>query len=483
MKLSRSLEQNKGMIRRRCSQSADVLLNDLMVGAHRCTVCWCDGMVDNLQCHELVFRQLHAAGHFLRAQGLFNDLLRGRGKLYDAKQTDELEQLVGWLMSGHAVVLIDGVAGALAVSAQGYACRAISESYTEENVRSSREGFVESIKVNITMIRRRIKSGRLVFEGMTAGSVSKTEIAVVYLKNRVSPKLVEAVKKRLRETKLELVLESGYLQPFLEPRKLSLFATTGHTERPDTLCAKLLEGRVGVLVDGTPFALILPYLFTESFQCFDDYTNKPYYASMVRVLKYLAFLVSFLLPGLYVAVVSFSPELLPSGLLVNIAQAQQNTALPLMLEALFIHFVYEVVREAGLRLPRPVGHAVSLIGALVIGDAAISAGIIAAPMVMAVAFTALCSFTIPLLYEPVTVLRLAFILIGGTLGLVGVAFALVVVLLNICAVNSYGVPYMSPITPYSRPLFTDGFIRKSWVYHAGRSKNLYHLNGAQQSDE
>ncbi|MEG2259997.1 MAG: spore germination protein, partial [Oscillospiraceae bacterium] len=250
-----------------------------------------------------------------------------------------------------------------------------------------------------------------------------------------------------------------------------------------TLCAKLLEGRVGIIVDGTPFALILPYLFSENFQSFDDYTNKPYYASLIRILKYIAFAVSFLLPGLYVAIVYFNPELLPSGMLLNIARAQQNTSLPLLGEALFIHFIYEVVREAGLRLPRPIGHAVSLIGALVIGDAAVSAGIIASPMVMTIALTSLCSFTIPMLYEPVTMLRLAFIIIGGLFGLVGITFALTAVLLNICALNSYGIPYMSPITPFSKPLFTDGFVRKGWTVHGGNSRQLTQMNGAHKLDE
>ncbi len=485
MNLSKSLNKNKSYIKKMSAGSADVMINELKVGLHRCAVVWCDGMTNHLQCYEIIFRRLYAVDSIccLRADALFKHFASGRGKMYDAKTTGELEELMTWIMSGHAVLLIDGVDQAIGVSAQGFAYRAISESYTEENVRSSREGFVETIKVNIAMIRRRVKSGLLVFENMNVGTVSKTDVSIVYLRDRVSPKLVQAVKKRLNSVEVELALESGYIQPFLEPRKLSLFATTGHTERPDTLCAKLLEGRVGVLIDGTPFALVLPYLFTENFQSFDDYTNKPYYASMIRMLKYLAFVISFLLPGLYVAIVSFNPELLPSGMLVNIAMAQQNTALPLVWEALFIHFIYEVVREAGLRLPRPIGHAVSLIGALVIGDAATSAGIIAAPMVMAVALTALCSFTIPLLYEPTTVLRLAFILIGGTLGVVGISFALVVVLLNICAVNSYGVPYMAPITPFSKPLFTDGFVRRSWAYHAQKSKRLYHLNGAHESDE
>lgn len=477
--------QNKEMIRRKTGGSEDIIMSDVKVGRHCCTVVWCDGMTNHMQCYEMIFKHLYmvGAGKILRAESLFDFFANGKGKIYDGRAINDLDEMLGLIMSGHAVLLINGVAESIAVSAQGYSFRAVSESYTEENVRSSREGFAEPIKVNISLVRRRIRSADLVFENLKVGTVSRTDVTIVYLKDRVSPKLIKSVKNRLNEASNELVLESGYIQPFLEPRKLSLFSTTGHTERPDTLCAKLLEGRIGILVDGTPFALVLPYLFSENFQSFDDYTNKPYYASLIRILKYLAFAVSFLLPGIYVAVVSYSPYALPSGMLINIAQAQQNTALPLILEALFIHFIYEVVREAGLRLPRPVGHAVSLIGALVIGDAAINAGIIASPMVMVIALTSLCSFTVPLLYEPITFLRFAFILIGGTLGMIGISLAALVVMMNICAVNSYGVPFMAPFSPFSRILFTDGLIRKSWLRHAGKTENLYDMNGAHESDE
>ncbi|MEG0912984.1 MAG: spore germination protein [Oscillospiraceae bacterium] len=485
MKLSVNLKENERKIKEYCSSSADVVINKLKVGRHNCLVMWCDGMTNHLQCYEILYKQLYAVEplRYLTPKSLYEHFTNSSNKLYDSKTTDNYEDLINKLMSGCVLLLIDGIDKGISVSAQGYNFRAVSESYTEENVRSSREGFVEPIKVNITLVRRRIKSNLLVFESMQVGTISNTEISIAYLKDRVSQKLIKSIKQKLAKVDVELTLESGFVQPFLEPRKFSLFSSTGHTERPDTLCAKLLEGRVGIIVDGTPFALILPYLFSENFQSFDDYTNKPYYASLIRILKYIAFAVSFLLPGLYVAIVYFNPELLPSGMLLNIARAQQNTSLPLLGEALFIHFIYEVVREAGLRLPRPIGHAVSLIGALVIGDAAVSAGIIASPMVMTIALTSLCSFTIPMLYEPVTMLRLAFIIIGGLFGLVGITFALTAVLMNICALNSYGIPYMSPITPFSKPLFTDGFVRKGWTVHGGNSRQLTQMNGAHKLDE
>ena len=282
------------------------------------------------------------------------------------------------------------------------------------------------------------------------------------MKSAVSPELLRQVRYRLSKVNIDVVLETGYLQPFLDTRPLSLFSGVGVTERPDTLCAKVAEGRVGLLLDGTPYALIVPYLFNENFQSLDDYSHRPYFATFIRWLKYASFALSILLPGLYVAMGSFHPELLPHTLLMNLVSSEEATPFPLMLEALFTFFIYEIVREAGLRMPRAVGHAVSIVGGLVIGDAAVSAGLIGAPMVIVVAITAISSFVAPSLYEPVTVLRFAFILIGGLLGVFGVTLGACAVLANLCAVNPFGVPATSPATPFSLYAMRDVLVRWGW---------------------
>ncbi|MEA4911635.1 MAG: spore germination protein [Oscillospiraceae bacterium] len=202
-------------------------------------------------------------------------------------------------------------------------------------------------------------------------------------------------------------------------------------------------------------------------------------ASVQLALAIFAFFISIFLPGLYVAVANFNPELIPLTLLFNIVEAQRKTPMPLMYEALFITVVYEIVREAGLRLPRPVGHAVSLVGALVVGDAAVTAGIIGSPMVMIVALTAISSFTIPMLHEPITVLRYVFIVIGGLLGPVGISIGLCLLLLNICSINTYGVPYTVQLSPFSKTLFSDGFVKKGWRSQAKDRVRLRDLNGVQ----
>ena len=294
--------------------------------------------------------------------------------------------------------------------------------------------------------------------------------------------MVQEVERRLSEAVFDSLLDSGYLRPFLESGPFSLFSGTNVTERPDTLCAKLSEGRIGILVDGSPFAVVAPTLFAEHFQSADDYSERPYYAVLMRLIKYLAFFLTMLLPGCYVAAVEYHPELLPAELLFRVAEAESGMAFPLMAEALFVHFLYELMREAGLRLPRPVGHAIGIVGALVIGDAAVSAGLIGTPMVLIVALTAISSFVVPSLYEPLTLLRLVFILLGGTLGLYGVVLGLCFVGANLCSVTVLGVPATSPEMPFSGYAMRDTLLRMSWKWLGRRQFLVSRTAGTGQND-
>ena len=231
------------------------------------------------------------------------------------------------------------------------------------------------------------------------------------------------------------------------------------------------------MVDGTPFVMVTPYLFTENFQSVDDYDNKPYYASFIRFLKYFSFFISIFLPGLYVAVGTFHQEMLPSTLLFNIATSEVITPFPLMLEAVIIFVIYEIMREAGLRLPKTIGHAVSIIGAIVIGDAMVSAGIIGAPMLIVVALTAMSSYVVYQLYEPVSILRIVLILLGGTTGIYGVMVATALLVVNISSIEVYGVPYTAPISPFYKPAMEDTFIRRSWKKLNKRQFKIQDMDG------
>lgn len=463
VRLNRDLMENMVKVRALSQNSTDLLERQIEVSGVPVAILMCEGMVNLQLFTQILVRPLtelsleNADGEAVARWVSRETVLSG-----DQKEFFTYDELFSFLMAGFVVLLIDGVDRGIACGMQGYSFRSVSEPSTEMNITGSREGFVEPIRVNQTLIRRRLRSPSLKFEMYPIGEKSRTDICLVYLTDTADPRMVEEVKRRLGKLSSDILLSQGYLRPYLEGQPLSPFSSVGTTERPDTLCAKINEGRIGILVDGTPFALVVPYLFEEHFQSMDDYSYRPYYGSFIRLLKYFAFLLSIFLPGGYVAITSFSPEMLPDSLLFNIAASEQQTPFSMMTEALVIHLIYEIMREAGLRLPRPVGHAVSIIGALVIGDAAVKAGIIGSSMVMVVALTALSSFVVPSLYEPAAILKFVFILVGGTWGLFGISVGFVLLLTNLCALESLGVPIMAPLSPCAPADLRDGLWRTGW---------------------
>lgn len=477
--LGANLLDNMIHLRKLCQNSSDFLTRQIRVGSSTLQFLMMEGMVSQQTMSEILLEPLLNQPFSPDAQpGEIYDFIENRSVLAtDMKDVYTDEEVLRYMMSGFVVLLMDGLAKGVAFGMQGYNFRSISEPSNEVNERGSREGFTEPIRVNMSMVRRRVKSPALKFELFTLGKKSKTDICLVYMTDQVSSRLLREVRSRLRSIRLDMVLTSGYLQPFLEGKPWSLFSDVGTTERPDVLAAKINEGRIAVLVDGTPFALIVPYLFSENFQSLDDYAHRAYYASFIRMLKYISFAAAILLPALYVAIGSFHPELLPHALLFNIAAAEETTPFPLMIEALIIHFLYEIMREAGLRLPRAVGHAVSIVGALVIGDAAVTAGLIGAPMVLVVAATAIASFVVPSLYEPVSVLRFVFIILGGSTGLYGIALGGLYLLVNLCSLNNFGAVYTSPITPLSLTGMRDTFIRTSFTRMQKKNVRIQNLPG------
>lgn len=477
--LESSLECNLKNIAKYTSNSSDVNVKTAMVGNNHIAIITCEGMADTDTLAQLVYQTLNTA----QCAGLSpNELMEHFFKVYllAAEQIEiyNLGDLVLKMQSGFAIILVDGCTKCIAIGVQGYKSRGIDEPSTELDVRGSREGFTEVVRTNMSMLRRRIKSPTLVFELYPIGERSNTDICVCYMSDKVSPKLLKDVKKRLGEVNLDTILESGYIQPYLEGRGGWFFSECGTCERPDSLAAKLYEGRVAVLVDGTPFALVVPFLFIENFQTLDDYTQKPFYAFFIRLVRLAAYFITLFLPGAYVAIASYHPEMLPSTLLLNLVAAEQTAPYSLMGECLFLHFMYEILREAGIRLPRPVGHAIGVVGGLVIGDITVSAGLAGAPMVLVVALSGLCSFVVPAMYEKTVVLRFIYILAGGLFGLYGLALAAGAVIIKMCTLNTYGVPYMSPISPFTPKAMRDMIVRAGWRNLAKSEVKVQDLNGA-----
>ncbi len=477
--LTPSLQENLAALRELFDVSSDLVIREITVAGYAAAVVSIEGMVDRHAMSDAVIMPLlQLKPTYETPRALMAHIENGVLGIVDILKATTLAQLSNLIVSGFAAVLVEGVSHATLGGMQAFMIRGISEPSTEVTVRGSREGFTEAIRVNISMIRRRLKTPQLTFEMLSVGSASQTAVCLCYLRDRVSDTLLQDIRRRIENCPLEIVLESGYLQPFLEGKNHSLFTEVDTTERPDTLCGKMAEGRIGVLVDGTPFALVVPYLFVEHFQTMDDYAQHPVYASFIRSIKYVSFIISLFLPALYVAVGTHHAEMLPSVFLLPFINSDRSTPFPLTIEALLIHFVFEIMREAGLRFPKSVGHAVSIVGALVIGESAVRAGLVGAPMVIIVALTSISAFVLPSLYGSIATLRFVFIVLGGTLGLYGVMLGGLLLLCSICSMNVKSIPYMAPITPFSFQAMRDVFIRADWRVLGQRRFMVQNVKGS-----
>lgn len=477
--LTSSLKQNLEGLRQMFDVSSDLVIREITVAGYSAAVVSIEGMVDrHAMADAVIMPLLHLQERYSSPEQLMAYIETGVLGIVDILKATTLQELSNLIVSGFAAVLVEGVNHATLGGMQAFMIRSISEPSTEVTVRGSREGFTEAIRINVSMIRRRLKTPQLTFEMLSVGSASQTAVCLCYLRDRVSQELLESIRNRIESCPLEIVLESGYLQPFLEGENHSLFTEIDTTERPDTLCGKMAEGRIGVLVDGTPFALVVPYLFVEHFQTMDDYSQHPVYASFIRSIKYVSFFISLFLPALYVAVGTHHVEMLPSVFLLPFINSDRSTPFPLVIEALLIHFVFEIMREAGLRFPKSVGHAVSIVGALVIGESAVRAGLVGAPMVIIVALTSISAFVLPTLYGSIATLRFVLIVLGGMLGLYGVMLGGLLLLCSICSMNLQGIPYTAPLTPFSLKAMRDVFIRADWRILGKRRFSVQNVKGS-----
>ncbi|MCG8483186.1 MAG: spore germination protein, partial [Clostridia bacterium] len=352
------------------------------------------------------------------------------------------------------------------IDAKGWDSRNISEPTNEVTVRGPREGFTETLRVNTSLLRRKIRDPNLTFETVKLGERTQTHVSIVYLNDLTNPKIVETLKERLKTIQIDGILDSGYIDEFIEDAPYSIFSTISRSERPDTVASKILEGRVAILVDGTPIALTVPMLFIESFQSPEDYYSRSYYSSMVRMIRFVSFFISILAPGIYIAITTFHQEMIPTPLLITMVESRAGVPFPAFLECLVMVLSFEILKEAGIRLPRSVGQAVSIVGALVIGESAVSAGLIGEPMVIVIAVTAIASFVIPDLSDISGILRLIFIGLAGLAGAYGIILGLLGMTIHLINLESFGAPFLSPLIPLDLQGMKDAFDRfPLWTFN------------------
>lgn len=478
-KIFPSVKDNMDKLNSDYKDCSDFLLRECIVGGRNCIVCVLDGMINSLQLSQMIMSPLlNYKFETDEPDDLFKTIKLRVVNSLEMSEAETFDDVYFYLSSGFAAVFIDGVSKCLVMGIQGFEKRKMGEPTNEADIKGAKECFTETLNDNKATLHRRIKSPKLKMKQFKIGSDVKTSVVVCYIESVADMRLVADVENRILSAPVDDLCDYGELAAFLESGVKSLFTAVGNTERPDTLCSKLNEGRVAVLVDGSPYAVYVPYLFTDSFSTVDDYNNRPFYATFNRLLKYFSFVISVILPGFYVAVGTYHQELLPPSLMYTIAAAETSTPFSLMQEAVMILILYEIMREAGLRLPKTIGHAVSIIGALVIGDAVVNAGLVGAPMLVVVAVTAIASYVIYPLYESISVLRILFILLGGFTGIYGVILGVCMLCVNITAIDPYGVPYSSPISPLNKKSMVDIFYRADWKKLLKRNIRVQNLRGA-----
>lgn len=483
-KIFAEISDNKNKLKKDFTDCSDFLLRECIVGGRKCIVCVLDGMINSLQLSQMIMRPILSYKFDNDAPYSVYETIKQRVvSSLEMNEAENFEDAYFFLFSGFAVVFVDGMQKCLVMGIQGFEKRKTGEPTNEPNIKGAKECFTETLNDNKAMLHRRIKSPSLKIKQFKIGNQIKTSVAVCYLESAVDMRLVADVESRILSAPIDEVCDYGEIAAFLDSGIKSYFTAVGNTERPDTLCSKLSEGRVAVLVDGSPYAMYVPYLFTDSFSTVDDYNNRPFYATFNRLLKYFSFVISVILPGFYVAVGTYHQELLPPSLMYTVAAAEASTPFSLMQEAVMVLILYEIMREAGLRLPKAIGHAVSIIGALVIGDAVVNAGLVGTPMLVVVAVTAIASYVIYPLYESISVLRIIFILLGGFTGIYGVMLGVCTLCVNITSLNPYGVPYSSPISPLSKKNAADVFYRADWKKLIKRNVRVQNLRGADIDDD
>lgn len=371
------------------------------------------------------------------------------------------DQKVKDILDGRVVVLFNDWNKGLSFDALSISTRAVSEPINEPSVRGPHDSTIENMKNNIGMIRLRLKTPDFKIETLTTGEKTNTEVAFGYLKGAVNPETLQEFKQRIKCIKKEEILESSYIEELIEDSTYSPFPQYRFTERPDVCVAALLDGKIIIMVSGTPAVMICPGLFAEFFNISEDYYQRTIYSSLLRLLRIGAFLLALTLPAAYIAVSTFHPELVPTVLLLAVIDTREGIPFPAFVEALIMEFTFEILREAGIRLPRAVGSAVSIVGALVVGQAAIEAKIASPMMVIVVAMTGIASFAFPQysMGIAVRVLRFPLMILAASLGGLGLMIGFLLIFLHLTCLRSLGQPYLAPLAPARPKQLQDVFIR------------------------
>lgn len=464
-----SLSGNLNIIKQKTGNSSDVVIREIKMGGDsdiKTAIVYVEGIVDNQSIQEYLLQSMMKDDHkeVINQQNAIDLLSKDIMTIGNISSITNLDDLFASLMAGDTLILVDGVDQALSASTQGGEKRSIAESTTQMVVRGPKGAFTESLGTNTAMVRRIIKTPDLWMESLKVGRVTKTDVTLMYIHGIANDKVVKEIRQRLHRIDIDSILESGYIEQLIEDQTLTPFPTMYNTERPDVVAGNLLEGRIAIFVDGTPFVLIAPALFMQFFQSAEDYYARFDIATSIRLLRIFMFMISLIAPATYVAVTTFHQEMVPTTLIVAIAAQREAVPFPAFVEALLMELTFEILREAGIRLPKAIGSAVSIVGALVIGQAAVQASIVSPAMVIIVSITAIASFATPSFDMAISarLIRFLFMIGAATFGFYGIILCLLMMVVHLCSLRSFGVPYMAPFAPFIPVNNGDTIIRLPW---------------------
>lgn len=492
--LAANLEANLKLLQMLLHNSSDLVVRRFRLPAKEdleLAFIYIDGMTDKQVVDQDIMQSLL---HLGRIQGFVDKLTPNNAlemieahllTVGEIKVTAKIEEILHSVLSGDTILLIGENSTGIIVNTRGFSTRGVQEPTIEAVVRGPREGFSEGLRTNTSLIRRRIKDPDLVVESVVIGERTATDIAILYIKDLANPKVVQEVKGRLEKLRPDAVLESGYLEQMLQDRSMSVFPQMQATERPDKVAAGILEGRVAVVVDGTPFVLLAPVVWAQFFQSPEDYYERSQLSTFIRLVRLIANAFSLFLPGLYIAMTSFHPEMLPTGLTLALAAARTGVPFSLLTETLIMETAVEIVREASVRLPGPIGPTVGIVGGLILGEASVRAGIVSPLTVIVVAITAIGSFATPNYSTAISIrlLRFPFIFLGASFGLIGITAGVILMAIHLASLESWGVPYLAPYAPYQPKGLGDAILRRSIPFQKTRPQFLKPLDEQRLPDD
>ena len=467
--LSPALEKNLDTVKARFGESSDLIIREFSFGKDKgaevkAALIFLDGMVNQSTINDSIIKPLMHDGWYFHAKEASDlsgiDEIRDRLlTVGEVKTAFTYSEVMDACLSGDAVLMTEGSCKALDIGAKGWEKRAITEPTSEAAIRGPREGFTENLRTNTSMIRRKIKDPALKIRSAVIGKRTHTQVNILYIEGIANPNLVCEVELRLKKIDTDAILAAGYVEHYIEDAPFSVFPTLWCSEKPDAIAGKLLEGRVAIAVDGSPFVISVPMLFVENFQNTEDYITRSYYATMMRVLRLISFLISLFTPALYIALTTYHQELIPTTLLFTMAASSEGVPFPAAVEMSLMLLIFEILQEAGVRMPRPIGQTISIVGALVMGEAAVQAGIVGAPVVIVTAITAVSSFSIPFASDAISLARWFLLILAATMGLFGITMGAFILLIHLASLRSFGAHYLAPLAPFQKAGLKDTVVR------------------------